>query len=233
MTQELDDTLISTAAEPPKPEQVYKYKIDQEALTQFFLSSEEPTPYQIKEINKCITIIMIKYYNKYYRQFEELKHVGLLAVLERRKQYDPTYKAYSYIYTILRNEIGNKINKYNKEGFLEDILNYKEKVYETHEAELPPEVAKYRDLLTGETPFTHKRIPKSDVLPLLLFLHKFESRKATVIPSYLENDPKALQWVYKTLKDFIENDEEFDRTDSGDTGSYGDDAGEHDPESEA
>lgn len=179
----------------------YKIKIDKEVLTDFFLN-DQITDKHLSEIRKVFNVVLIKHYSKYSINADELFQYAITAILERRDRYDQSFSAYNYIFTCFRNEVGNKINKLSREQLLEDILSFKESI-STMEgtAELPLEISKYKDMLIGVEDFTIKRITKSDVLNLILFLRLYESKRQVKIPTFLEEHRNATQVLYKTLKE--------------------------------
>ena len=188
-------------------EKEYKFKVDKEALKDFFLSDGEPTEKHLKEIKKVFNIVMIKHFVSYIQMSNDLMQYAVLAVLERRKSYDPSFSPYNYIYSIFRNEIGNKLRKLckpDKEVYVEDILSFKERMVEDSEAELPQEIQRYKDYLTGKKDYTFIRIPKKDVLNLTIFLRSFESRRETPIPDFIVQTKNITKVLYRILKDIIE-----------------------------
>lgn len=185
----------------------YKYKVDKSLLDQFFLSyPQEPTIAQLEEVKKVLNVVMIKHFSSYISNMDDLRSYALLAVLERRSQYDPSYSSYNYIYSIFRNEVGNKINKLTKENFVEDILKFKEALYESNEAELPKEISRYKKYLTGEEEFSLLRIPKKDALNLIVFMKIYESSRETKVPEFIEPNNKSIQVLYKLLKQLFDDE---------------------------
>lgn len=182
----------------------YKIRVDQELLTQFLLSDTEPTQEQIEEVNKVFRIIIIKYYSEYAEYADDLVQYAYLAVLERRSRYDPSFSAYNYIYTIFRNEVGNRIKKMTKETLVEDITTLKHRSSEEYRAELPPEVERYKEYLTGEKEFNIIRIPQKDVLNIILFLRLHESRRDTQIPDFIKENSNSTKVLYKLLKELAD-----------------------------
>lgn len=182
----------------------YKFKINKELLTQFFLSDQPPTEEQLREVKKVFKVVMIKHYHKFNALSEDLIQYALLAILERRKSYDPSFSPYNYIYTTFRNEIGNKINKLNKEVYVEDILKLKVDIYDSTDAELPQEVQRYKNYLLGLEEFDFLRIPKKSALNLIIFLRMHESRREVEVPNFVLHGKNIIQVLYKLLKEFTE-----------------------------
>lgn len=183
----------------------YKIRINKDLLTDFFRGPAEGiTDAQIREVKKTIAIILTKYYSKYSYLYEDLRQDAFLAIMRRRDKFDSKYSAYTYIYTVFRNEIGNKILSYTKETDVEDMVAFAERMVDTSKAELPLEVAKYLEILTGEKQVKLLRMPKKDVVPLIFFIRNFESRHNCSVPSFVQENGNAVQLLYRMIKDFIE-----------------------------
>lgn len=178
----------------------YKYKIDKDLLTNFLLLSGDPTKEQLKELDKVITVVMIKHYNRYFYDKEELYQYARLAVLDRRKNYDPSFSSYTYIYTICRNEIGNRIRKLTKETFVEDILPiYNASVPGSDVVELPVEIRKFRKHLTGELEFSVVDITRREAINLCSFIWLNSKPIRSKVPSFLESSKDSVKILYKLL----------------------------------
>ncbi len=188
-------------------ENEYKFKIDKEILKDFFTSEGDPTPEHLKEIKKVFNVVMIKHHSSQLKMSDELVGYAILALLERRKQYDPSYSAYNYIYSIFRNEVGNKLHKLQnpKEFYMEDLLSFKERMVDTGKDELPQEVQRYTEYLTGQKNYTFIRIPKKDVLDLLIFLRSFESKREVKVPEFILKSKGIIKVLYKLLKELMES----------------------------
>lgn len=184
-------------------EQQYKIPIDKEMLTKLFLvDNDKITSEMLEELNKVINVVFIKHFSKYAHN-EDLRQSAILSVLEHKPKYDPSYPAYNYVYSICRNEIGNKIKKYGKETFVEDLIPF-QKVYSGGESELPPEIAKYYPYLAGIMPFCMVKIPKTDVLNLILFVNLHDKKvKPSRVPDFVEDDSKSLGLLYRLLNNYI------------------------------
>ena len=149
----------------------YKIKVDKQALNEMMVSTEQPTEHQLKEFKKVVTIVVIKHFNKYMLQFEEFYQYAAAAVFERREKFDPTYQAYGYIYTVCRNEIGNKIKKHTREVIVEDILPLSNVSCDIdYTVTLPKEISKFKSYLTGEQEFESIEISKIECINLSVFL---------------------------------------------------------------
>lgn len=181
-------------------EKPYKVKIDQEKLTDFF-TTQNVTEAHLKEIRKVFNVVLIKHFSNYMSDADNLYQYAILAILERRDRFDISYSAYNYIYSCFRNEVGNKINKLSKESLVEDILTFKDSLEDSDMAELPEEIRKYKDALMGLEDFTFKRIPKGDILHLIIYLRLYEPKRNVKIPPYIEGHKNSVQVLYKLLKE--------------------------------
>lgn len=178
----------------------YKFKINKDLLDQFFISSNPPTIAQLEEVYKLINVVLIKHFSSFQHLFEDLRSFAILSALEHRDSYDPSFSSYNYLYSIFRNEIGNKINKITKEFLTDDLTPYKRNVSFDY-IELPPEISKYKEYLTAEKDFVLLRIPKKDVLNLILFVSIHQSSRMCNVPEFLEPSEKTVRILYKLLKD--------------------------------
>lgn len=187
----------------------YKIPINKDMLTQlFFVDNDKITSEMLEELNKVINVVFIKHFSNYSNN-EDLRQQALLAVFEHKPKYDPSFSAYNYIYSICRNEIGNKIKKYGKETFVDDLLPYQRGFSDISGDSLPPEVKRYFSYLAGMLPFRMVKVLKADVLPLILFLnlHDKQARPAKV-PEFIEENPKSLGLMYRMLQNSINNIEQ-------------------------
>lgn len=190
----------------------YKYVIDKDLLTQFCLGDADVTAEQLAEIEKVLTVVFIKHYSNYIGN-EDLKQWALLYVLQNRYKYDPSFSAYNFIYTGIRDEIGNKIKKYNKEVFTDDYATFDNRSYDVDPEELPEEVRKFAPYLLGQKLFTKVRIPVNDVLPLMLFLKSASKKPLTKVPDFVLDNENAVYILYKILNDYIKDDKNLEVSD--------------------
>ena len=178
----------------------YKVKIDQQLLTEL-LTGSEPSSEMIKELKKVITVVMIKHFSKFLKLKGEFESFAMLAVLERREKYDASWPAYNYIYTICRNEIGNKINKLSKETFVEDILPISNASVESDiRAELPSELKKFRRYLTGEQEFSILPLSPVDAINLSVFINLYSSHRKNAVPEFIKSAPGACSELYRVIQ---------------------------------
>ena len=173
-------------------EQKYKVKVNKILIKEFFTT--DPTKECLDEVTKVINIILAKYYSKYWMWFDELRQIAVYAITIRREQYDITKDAYNYIYTVFRNEIGNKIISMSKETPVDEFLSHQSKVYDIIDAELPIEVSRYKDYFTGEKKFEMERIPNKDIIPLMFFARQFDSIR-TRVPEFIVNCPRERIYI--------------------------------------
>lgn len=183
----------------------YGMVINKTLLYEFLLCEEEELGELLfEEVRKVIDVIFRKYFSAYSGQAEDLKKSAFTTVLERRKGYNPDMDAYNYIFTQVRNEIGNNIYRWNRETHIEDNLNVKEEEDNSYETlNLPSSVIKYQHYLTGEENFTIKRIAKKDVLDIVLWL-RINGYKKYPAPEWLIADKKTLGVMYKLLKELLD-----------------------------
>lgn len=148
----------------------YRIKVNKEYIDSFFAKpASEATNKEIAEVNKVITIVMNRYYGKYYRMFKELRSWAMLAIIERHKNYDPQWSAYNYVYRISRNEIGNKISKFIKEEYLDVLPEYGSYSSSGHDFDSIEQLIPY---LSGEKSFGVLDVPKDMIFPLLVFVEE-------------------------------------------------------------
>lgn len=156
----------------------YYIKVDEKLLTSFFLKPyQEATKEEIRELNKMIMVVINKHYLKYRRHERELRALCMLAILDRHPRFNPKFRAFNYLYTLCRNEIGNKIAKYSREEFSDDMAGEYDRAVELPESfdGIQP-VLPY---LTGEKGFTQVVIPKGCLFDLLTFIEGTLSKACT------------------------------------------------------
>ena len=175
----------------------YKYNIDQEALTSFFVD-EVPSKAAIKAAKMVITAVIIKHFSKYLSREEDLISLCLVKLLEVRQRYDLSYSAYNYAYTACRNEIGNYLNK-QRELIVEDILPMSNASIDPTIASLPGEINKFKQYLTGEKPFTVIELSERDAINLVAFCEVHHPSRKIEPPEFLAKSPKALSILYRLI----------------------------------
>lgn len=136
------------------------------------------TPQEVAEVKKVVGIVLNTHFSKWYQYYEDLFSWVMSALLEKHDIYNPEYRAYTFIYTIARNEAGNKIAKYLRETLLEE---YPEIGTVAHDVKTDG-VKPLLPYLSGEQKFGIVAVPQYLVLPLLQFAeHGKNPRKESVL----------------------------------------------------
>lgn len=144
----------------------YRVKIDKSKLKEFFTTPlSSVTKEQKQEVEKVITAVLIHHYQKYYYQFRELRSLALLYVCERHDRFNPSMDAYNYMYTAIRNCIGNHVGR--KSSKMEDFCDILPDRPIDFSEEQEEALNKYRKFLASEEHFTFVKVDKADVLDLL------------------------------------------------------------------
>lgn len=191
-------------------------KVDKAKLKQFFQGPTNKIPKDLlDEVDKVFSIIISKYYSKYYYMAEELKSLAMLAILERRDRFDDSRDAYNYIFTVFRNEVGNKIKSLTREVSSDDGSDelHNVSVVKTltslvqDKATIPEEIEKYGDYLSGEKPFTMIRVSKKELLPLMLYIKAHEPTRYAV-PDFVYRIEGSTKVLYTLLKEIIDSNYE-------------------------
>lgn len=180
-------------------ERTYKVKIDKSILRELLtIGIPEIKDKHLKELKKVISVVFIKHFNKYYYEHEELERFAILAVLERVVRYDPSLDAYGYIYTICRNEIGNKVLKLTKETFVDSYEPFNRE-YSEIVSELPTEIRRFKTYLTGEKPFETLELTPECAINLSLYFNSNQKSRQLKVPSFILESPDIIQCMYKLL----------------------------------
>lgn len=183
--------------------QDYKYVIDKNILTDLLLNDSEITEQQLKELNKVITVVLVKHFSNvlYQKDFvNDLRQTAILDVLQRRHNYDPSYPSYNFIYTICRNQIGNFINKYNKTLYVDEILPISNaSVSSEVSADLPSDIEKFRKFLTGERSFTTIELTPKDAINLTIFILQHTKQRSYQVPDFISQSPESITILYRLL----------------------------------
>ena len=108
------------------------------------------------------------------------------------------------MYTIERNEIGNNIRKLKKENIIDDSTYYKIKSIELEVEDLPIELRRHYEILTGLKKFNVYRIPKKDVIPLLVFMRLYGKDKKYTTPEFIIKNKHSVDVLYNILTNIIE-----------------------------
>lgn len=145
----------------------YRIKVNKQLIDSFYSKpKDQATQKEIAEIYKVIQIVLNHYYSKYYCKFKELRSWAMLAILERHQNYNPVWSSYNFVYRIARNEIGNKLSKYGKEEFMEELP-------EDSKQTLPESMSSVEELLpylSGDKFFKVLEVPKGLIVPLMTFI---------------------------------------------------------------
>lgn len=145
----------------------YRIKVNKQLIDSFYSKpKDQATQKEIAEIYKVIQIVLNHYYSKYYCKFKELRSWAMLAILERHQNYNPVWSSYNFVYRIARNEIGNKLSKYGKEEFMEELP-------EDSKQALPESMSSVEELLpylSGDKFFKVLEVPKGLIVPLMTFI---------------------------------------------------------------
>lgn len=181
----------------------YKYIIDKKVLTEFLLTESTITAQQLKELNKVITVVLVKHFSNYLSQKDfvnDLRQTAIIDVLERRHNYDPSYPAYNFIYTICRNQIGNFINRYNKTLYVDEILPISNaSVSSEVSAYLPFDIERFHKYLTGEKSFTVIDLTPKDAVNLAVFIMSHIKVRPFQVPDFIIQSPKSTEVLYRLL----------------------------------
>lgn len=174
----------------------YKFKINQKALSDFYLK-DEVSQASLEAIKMVITAVTIKHFNKFYDNIEDYYSLCLCKLVETKGRYDPSYSAYNFVYSQCRNEIGNYIRK-NREVYVPDILPISNaSVSENYSVELPQEIKRFYKHLTGQEEFIMQDVSRKEAMHLAIYILQHTKVRKYSIPSYItENDVKIL---YKLL----------------------------------
>lgn len=174
----------------------YKFKIDQKALSRFYLS-EEITGEMLEAIRLVVNAVTIKHFNKYYDQVEEFYSQCLCKLIETKQRYDPSFSAYNFMYSQCRNEIGNYIRKH-REVFVPDILpmsNASEQAQ--YSAELPQELKRFYKHLTGQEDYVVQDITKKEAMHLSIYIMQHSKARKLSLPNFIHSED--INILYKLL----------------------------------
>lgn len=185
----------------------WKIKVDKQLLNDFMSHPEKDYDQEgwkqvLKELKKVFNIVMIKHYSRAMYLKEELWNWCLLATQERRnkKQFDVNRsQAYNFLYSLYRNECGNKFHSFTKESLQDDspFPQVEKPTEDYHEdnlnLDIPEVIDRWKDYLLGIKPFTVVRIPKKDVFDLLFFLKS-------------HSDPRYKKLNNSMMEDMVQSD---------------------------
>ena len=191
---------------PDVADRVYKNPIDKklikEMLTDTDCSSKNVSAY-VRELNKLVDVVFNKHFSKYFTMKEDLEADAVLAVYNKRQYYNPNKDAYNFVYSILRNEITNKLSKLNRISLVEDYMPFDKPMgndaYDTED--MPQKVLKWTDYMLGDVNFNYVKIPKKDILEVMVYLKIHErGQHPNCLPTYLKPSVENMNALYKLLK---------------------------------
>lgn len=180
----------------------YKIKIDKDILTKFLLDTGKPTEKQISEVNKVFIAVLIKHFNAFISDKDDLFSYAWIGVMTKRKNYVQSFSSYNYIYTIARNEIGNAIKRYGREEPTDEILPISNTTVNPSapvDFELPAELNKFKKYLTGEEQFTTIDLSQIEAFYLVSFVLANTQFRIKKIPDFILEKSNALNIVYKSI----------------------------------
>ena len=194
-------------AAPQQEERFYKHPIDKKLLKEMLTDTDGTSPNvsaYIRELNKLCDVIFNKHFSKYYTMKEDLEGDAVLAVYNKRKYYNPEKDAYNFLYAIMRNEMTNKLSKLNRISLVDDYMPYDNAIERRNEDDMddiPQNVLKWSDYMVGDIDFNWVRIPRKDVLELMVWLKLHErGQHPKITPSYLKPTEENMNALYKLLK---------------------------------
>lgn len=180
----------------------YKYAIDKEVLKDFFLQSNDNfNKKHLKALKQVFLAVFVTHYSKFFNIKEDLWEDAFRAILERKSQYDPKYSAYNYVYTVFRNEVGNKIKNYSREVSTEEVTIPKEE-YHDKSVFIPECIDRFRDQLLGAVPYDFIRIPREYAVPMICFMKSKEHFKVKT-PGFIRENPDSVDLLYKIINELL------------------------------
>lgn len=187
-------------------DRVYKNPIDKalikELLTDTDCSSKNISAY-VRELNKLVDVIFNKHFSKYFTMKEDLEADAVLAVYNKRQYYNPDKDAYNFVYSIMRNEMTNKLSKLTRISLVEDYVPFDRAVERDTDdmGEIPQKVLKWTDYMVGDVNFNYVKIPKKDILEVMVYLKIHErGQHPNCLPTYLKPSVENMNALYKLLK---------------------------------
>lgn len=192
---------------PQQDERFYKHPIDKKLLKEMLTDTDCKSPNvsaYIKELNKLCDVIFNKHFSKYYTMKDDLEGDAIVAVYNKRQYYNPEKDAYNFLYAIMRNEMTNKLSKLNRISLIDDYMPFDNAIERrsTDDMEdIPQNVLKWSDYMVGDIDFNWVRIPRKDVLELMVWLKINErGQHPKITPSYLKPTEENMNALYKLLK---------------------------------
>ena len=190
----------------PVQDRVYKMPINKQLLKDMLLDidsvADNKSDY-VKELNKLVGVIFNKHFSKYYTMKEDLESDAILAVYNKRQYYNAEKDAYNFIYAIMRNEMTNKLSKLNRISLIDSYVTFSETscTKESDSDSIPPNVLKWADYLVGDEDFDYIKIPKKDVLEVMVWLKIHErGQQNRCAPTFILPTENNINALYKLLK---------------------------------
>ena len=173
-------------------------KLDFEKLKEVLtVPNNQMTRLHLTALEDLIRFIFNKHLFSYSHYYEDLRDSAIAAVIEKRKYYDISKNSFTFLYTIIRNDMTNNIyhwTKFNqvelnevKEGEISNSYEIR------HEC---PSVNKYASYITGDKKFEYLHLSKDEAFELFIFLNQFKKLKE--VPQYIK-DIKNSQVLLYTL----------------------------------
>jgi len=186
--------------------------------------NKQVTEAHYKEIKKVTRALLEKYHANKVHLFKDLEDHAVGAVLSLKHLYDTRYDGYNFIYTIIRNELGNKLRLWERESYLDDIGGYRDRdedegVIQSNISSMEDSyeqgdsyedegfhvwsdtINKYKSYLDGTVSFEFKRVNKADLAELLYLICKLYHRiKPSPLPDYIEEDENTSSILWSMVK---------------------------------
>lgn len=181
-------------------------KINKEMLYEFLvLPNSDITSKHYTEIKKVVDIVMSKWWSSYSYLRKEVIDEVVGVILERKVRYNPKMDAYNYIFTMVRNQVGNFIHKLTKEVKIDLNVSGYDSIKDidgvVFDESVPSFLEKYLVYLLGEVDFNYMRVSHRDLFPLLLFLVKNSPVELKSKLKVSDEDMKYLPMVVELLLD--------------------------------
>lgn len=151
----------------------YRIKIDKEVIRGFFFHPvSEMTAIEEREFMKVFAVVMHAYFQKYLYFVDDLRQFAWAALFDRHSRFDKTSdanRAYSYVYTLFRNEIGNKCSKFLKET---PGADFPERKTTDSPFDIPLDLEEVLSVLSGSTHVACYKVPPDKIYSLLTFIER-------------------------------------------------------------
>ena len=146
--------------------------INMQVLASFFAKPASLcTREEYEELRKVATLVLSIHFRKYRNYWEDMVSEIITTFMERAERFDPSYNAYSYLYTMARNVAGNWLRRVERESDIEGAAGVRSR----HSDEVVDQLAPIQPYLCGERPYDQLDVPPSCVEPLLLLCERGQS----------------------------------------------------------